>query len=62
MSSTDERSWFRSSSSGSDGDVCIEVVRRAGTVHVRDSRDRLSPELAVTHTAWEYLVTFDRLG
>ncbi|MGW4229299.1 DUF397 domain-containing protein [Streptomyces sp. NPDC004980] len=29
MSSIDERAWFKSSYSGSDGDACIEVANGA---------------------------------
>ncbi|WP_431781223.1 DUF397 domain-containing protein [Streptomyces chumphonensis] len=62
MTSTDERTWFKSSYSGSDGDACIEVAKGAVAVHVRDSKDQLSPELAVTPVAWDHFITFAREG
>ncbi|OSP44934.1 DUF397 domain-containing protein [Streptomyces sp. 13-12-16] len=52
MSSTDEGAWFKSSYSGSDGDDCVEVARDTWAVHVRDSKDRRGPELALSPTAW----------
>ncbi|MFC8421250.1 DUF397 domain-containing protein [Streptomyces sp. NPDC057236] len=58
MSSTDERVWFKSSYSGSDGDACVEVARGTRAVHVRDSKDRRSPELALSPTAWNDFVTY----
>ncbi|MFI8950246.1 DUF397 domain-containing protein [Streptomyces sp. NPDC053750] len=56
MSSIDERAWFKSSYSGSDGDACIEVAHGAQAVHVRDSKDRRRPELALSPTAWRDFV------
>ncbi|MFE2278589.1 DUF397 domain-containing protein [Streptomyces sp. NPDC059454] len=52
MSSIDERAWFKSSYSGSDGDDCVEVARGTRAVHVRDSKDRRSPGLALSPAAW----------
>ncbi|MFE7652283.1 DUF397 domain-containing protein [Streptomyces bottropensis] len=53
-----ELSWFKSSYSGSQGDACIEVAHGAQTVHVRDSKDRQSPELALSPTAWSDFVNY----
>lgn len=58
MSSTDERARFKSSHSGSDGDDCVEVARGTRAVHVRDSKDRRSPELALSPTAWTDFVGY----
>ncbi|MFF9688484.1 DUF397 domain-containing protein [Streptomyces sp. NPDC014623] len=58
MSSIDERAWFKSSYSGSDGDACVEVARGMEAIHVRDSKDRLSPELALSLTAWDDFVAY----
>ncbi|MEU0477020.1 DUF397 domain-containing protein [Streptomyces olivaceus] len=52
MSTSTELNWFKSSYSGGDGDNCVEVALRPGTVHVRDSKDRSIRPLAVTSTAW----------
>ncbi|MFI1568947.1 DUF397 domain-containing protein [Streptomyces sp. NPDC020490] len=52
MSPTPELNWFKSSYSGGDGDNCVEVALRPGTVHVRDSKDRGVRPLVVTPAAW----------
>ncbi|MFE1047980.1 DUF397 domain-containing protein [Streptomyces olivaceus] len=52
MSATDQLRWVKSSYSGGEGDNCVEVALRPGTVHVRDSKDRSIRPLAVTSTAW----------
>ncbi|MEU9732256.1 DUF397 domain-containing protein [Streptomyces sp. NPDC048002] len=57
MSSIDERAWFKSSYSGSDGDACVEVATSTAAIHVRDSKDHRSPELALSRTAWQEFVT-----
>lgn len=62
MSSTDERVWFKSSYSGSDGDACVEVARGAGAVHVRDSKDRHSPELSLSPASWAGFVAHAAQG
>ncbi|MDG9701350.1 DUF397 domain-containing protein [Streptomyces sp. DH37] len=51
MSST-ELSWFKSSHSSGSGDDCVEVASCPGTVHVRDSKDKDGPRLAVAPEAW----------
>ncbi|MGW1223972.1 DUF397 domain-containing protein [Streptomyces sp. NPDC001515] len=56
--STSELAWFKSSYSGSEGDSCVEVAKGAGTVHVRDSKDQHSPELAVSPTVWSDFITY----
>lgn len=56
--STPEQTWFKSSFSGSQGDDCIEVAWGTEMVHVRDSKDHLSPELALSPTAWRGFVAF----
>ncbi|MGW1466817.1 DUF397 domain-containing protein [Streptomyces sp. NPDC002308] len=58
MSSFDERAWFKSSYSGSDGDACVEVANGTHAIHVRDSKDQRSPELALSPTAWRDFVTY----
>lgn len=46
--------WFKSSySSGGDGDCdCVEVALTPATVHVRDSKDKAGPRLALSAAAW----------
>jgi hypothetical protein len=50
-------SWHKSSHSGSEGDNCVEVAACPGTVHVRDSKDKQGPQLALTPAAWTAFVT-----
>lgn len=54
--------WHKSSRSGGD-DNCVEVaVGDAGTVGVRDTKDRSGPILEFTSTAWNSLLTKIRAG
>ncbi|SEP84093.1 DUF397 domain-containing protein [Streptomyces radiopugnans] len=51
-------SWHKSShSSGGDGD-CVEVASCPGTVHVRDSKDKDGPQLAVAPEAWSGFLAY----
>ncbi|MFD8979823.1 DUF397 domain-containing protein [Streptomyces sp. NPDC059564] len=45
-------SWHKSTYSGSQGDSCVEVATCADTVHIRDSKLTVSPELAVGAATW----------
>lgn len=56
--STSELAWFKSSYSGSQGDSCVEVAQSTRAIHVRDSKDQRSPELALSPTAWDDFVTY----
>ncbi|WP_415949147.1 DUF397 domain-containing protein [Streptomyces sp. KLOTTS4A1] len=56
--STSELAWFKSSYSGSQGDACVEVARGTQAIHVRDSKDQRSPELALSPAAWGDFVTY----
>ncbi|MFJ2557763.1 MULTISPECIES: DUF397 domain-containing protein [unclassified Streptomyces] len=62
MSSIDERAWFKSSYSGSDGDACVEVAKDTQAIHVRDSKDRRSPELTLSSIAWSDFITYAAQG
>lgn len=62
MSSIDERAWFKSSYSGSDGDACVEVAQGTQAIHVRDSKDRRCPELALSPAAWNDFVNYAAQG
>ncbi|WP_028815678.1 DUF397 domain-containing protein [Streptomyces flavidovirens] len=44
--------WHKSSYSGTEGDNCVEVAACPGTVHVRDSKDKSGPVLALPPRAW----------
>ncbi|CAM5248902.1 hypothetical protein SALBM311S_00243 [Streptomyces alboniger] len=51
-------SWHKSSySSGSEGD-CVEVAACPHTVHVRDSKVRQGPHLALTSAAWTTFLSY----
>lgn len=51
-------SWHKSSySSGGSGD-CVEVAACPSTIHVRDSKDRNGPQLALSPDAWTRLVAY----
>ncbi|OKJ61984.1 hypothetical protein AMK27_13820 [Streptomyces sp. CB02009] len=56
--STSELAWFKSSYSGSQGDDCVEVAMGTQAIHVRDSKDQRSPELALSPAAWDDFVTY----
>ena len=50
--------WHKSTySSGGDGD-CLEVAATPATIHIRDSKNRQGPQLALSPTAWaDFLVS-----
>jgi len=59
--STSELAWFKSSySSGGDGD-CVEVALTPASVHVRDSKDKAGPRLALSPAAWGDFLSHTRL-
>ncbi|MER6310578.1 DUF397 domain-containing protein [Streptomyces sp. NPDC001657] len=50
--------WRKSSySSSGDGD-CIEIATSPTTVHIRDSKDKDGPQLAVAAGAWAAFVSY----
>jgi hypothetical protein len=55
--STSELAWFKSSYSSASGDDCVEVALTPVTVHVRDSKDREGPRLALSPPAWGEFVS-----
>ncbi|WP_326575743.1 DUF397 domain-containing protein [Streptomyces sp. NBC_00481] len=50
--STAEPVWFKSSYSSDQGDDCVEVAALPSTIHVRDSKLSVSPELTLSPAAW----------
>lgn len=48
--------WRKSTHSDDEGGNCVEVATCPGTVHVRDSKLRAGPELAVPARAWAQFV------
>ncbi|WP_405620167.1 DUF397 domain-containing protein [Streptomyces sp. NBC_00076] len=55
---TSDLAWFKSSYSGSQGDDCVEVAACPHTVHVRDSKVRQGPHLALTSAAWTTFLSY----
>lgn len=55
--STSELTWFKSSYSSGSGDDCVEVALQPTTIHVRDSKNRQGPRLALSPTAWSDFLT-----
>lgn len=45
-------SWHKSSHSSDFEDACVEVASCPDTVHVRDSKVRRGPQLALASAAW----------
>ncbi|MGW2699107.1 DUF397 domain-containing protein [Streptomyces sp. NPDC001340] len=50
--STSELAWFKSSYSSGSGDNCVEVATCPTTIHVRDSKAKEGPQLALSPAAW----------
>jgi len=48
---TTERTWVKSSYSGSEGN-CVEIARGRDRVLIRDSNDARGPVLAIPAAAW----------
>ncbi|MFI0904807.1 DUF397 domain-containing protein [Streptomyces sioyaensis] len=55
-------SWRKSSYSGSQGDDCIEIATSPTTIHIRDSKDKAGPQLAVHADTWAAFVTYAAHG
>lgn len=51
-------SWHKSSHSSGSGDDCVEVATCPNTVHVRDSKDKAGPQLALSPAAWTGFVSY----
>ncbi|MGW1836158.1 DUF397 domain-containing protein [Streptomyces sp. NPDC002067] len=51
-------SWHKSSYSGGSGDDCVEIAPCPTTIHIRDSKDKDGPQLAVAPTAWAAFVAY----
>ncbi|MFJ6619124.1 DUF397 domain-containing protein [Kitasatospora sp. NPDC091335] len=50
--------WFKSSHSGTEGGACVEVALTQSAIHVRDSKDKAGPRLALTAEAWADFIGF----
>ncbi|MGW0609978.1 DUF397 domain-containing protein [Streptomyces sp. NPDC002788] len=54
---TSELAWIKSSySSSGDGD-CLEIATHPHTIHIRDSKNKQGPQLALSPTAWAAFLT-----
>ncbi|WP_119582560.1 DUF397 domain-containing protein [Streptomyces europaeiscabiei] len=51
-------SWSKSSHSGDFEDACVEVASCPDTVHVRDSKMRRGPQLALTSATWACFLSY----
>ncbi|WP_369222543.1 DUF397 domain-containing protein [Streptomyces sp. R39] len=45
-------SWHKSSYSSSGSGDCVEVATCPTTIHIRDSKNRRGPQLALSPAAW----------
>ncbi|MFI6686184.1 DUF397 domain-containing protein [Streptomyces sp. NPDC050485] len=50
--------WHKSTYSSGDGDDCVEVATCPATIHIRDSKDKQGPQLAVSPTAWGDFIAY----
>ncbi|UKY49772.1 DUF397 domain-containing protein [Streptomyces inhibens] len=57
MTTATELAWFKSSYSGDSGDSCVEIAPTPTTIHIRDSKDKDGPRLAVPVEAWAAFVS-----
>ncbi|WP_328767754.1 DUF397 domain-containing protein [Streptomyces sp. NBC_00286] len=55
---TSDLAWFKSSYSSASGDDCVEVAACPNSVHIRDSKDKQGPQLALCPTAWTDFVSY----
>ncbi|MEW2293786.1 DUF397 domain-containing protein [Streptomyces sp. NPDC006743] len=53
-----ELRWFKSSHSNPDGAACVEVAFAPKTIHVRDSKDRQSPQLSFRPQGWAAFISY----
>ncbi|GAA3173566.1 MULTISPECIES: DUF397 domain-containing protein [Streptomyces] len=55
---TTELAWRKSSYSGSEDGDCVEIAPSPTTIHIRDSKDKDGPQLAVASGAWRDFVAY----
>ncbi|WP_217551651.1 DUF397 domain-containing protein [Streptomyces sp. GbtcB6] len=51
-------SWRKSVYSFSGSGDCVDVATRPATIHIRDSKHRQGPQLAVSPDAWAGFLTY----
>ncbi|MEU9102267.1 DUF397 domain-containing protein [Streptomyces sp. NPDC048361] len=54
--------WGKSSYSSGSGDDCVEVAACPRTIHIRDSKDKTGPQLALNPAAWGEFVAYAKQG
>ncbi|MFE4870208.1 DUF397 domain-containing protein [Streptomyces sp. NPDC056682] len=54
--------WYKSTYSGSSGDDCVEVAACPAVIHIRDSKDKAGPQLALSPLAWRAFVAYAGAG
>jgi Domain of unknown function (DUF397). len=52
MIDTSQLTWRKSSRSGGNGGMCVEVAELPGGVAIRDSKDPAGPMLRVSSAEW----------
>ncbi|MBJ7000977.1 MULTISPECIES: DUF397 domain-containing protein [Streptomyces] len=50
--------WFKSTYSSSGSGDRVEVATTPATIHIRDSKDKQGPQLALTPTTWSAFVAY----
>ncbi|MCX5392441.1 DUF397 domain-containing protein [Streptomyces sp. NBC_00094] len=50
--------WQKSSYSSGEGGNCLEVALHPTTIHLRDSKTPLGPQLAVSPATWVAFVSY----
>ncbi|TGZ18274.1 hypothetical protein DV517_32470 [Streptomyces sp. S816] len=50
--------WFKSTYSSSGSGDCVEVATTPATIHIRDSKAKQGPQLALTPTTWSAFVAY----
>ncbi|MET9366029.1 DUF397 domain-containing protein [Streptomyces sp. NPDC006632] len=50
--------WRKSTYSGDSSGDCVEVAACPAAIHIRDSKDRAGPRLALAPSAWGAFVAY----
>lgn len=53
-----ETAWFKSSYSSGEGGECVEVANAAGSIHIRDSKNKAGAMLRFDAKRWATFVAF----
>ncbi|MFG2721407.1 DUF397 domain-containing protein [Streptomyces sp. NPDC048416] len=54
--------WGKSTYSSAQGDSCVEVAACPTLIHIRDSKDKAGPQLALSPVAWGEFVAYAGAG